>query len=164
MSRIVLDIELADSHTINELCVSTSRTVQGYRFLPSEVYRTTKQAFWCTRNLHGIVWNSERVDYSELKNFLPEDVKTEHLTMGTEKRNTLSNLKNEIWKTWMIMAVLKYRLEESDKDMWFCSSYPFRHKTTFHCAEQKEKLIGEWTRQHCSIGNFVLYYVLLVSP
>ena len=30
---------------------------------------------------------------------------------------------------------------------WICSSYPFRHKTKFHCAERKAKVYGEWAMQ-----------------
>ena len=37
------------------------------------------------------------------------------------------------------------------EEMWICSSYPFRHKTTLHtlkCAESEAKLLGNWTIQH----------------
>ena len=30
------------------------------------------------------------------------------------------------------------------EEIWICSSYPFRHKTTLHCAERKAKLFGNW--------------------
>ena len=30
---------------------------------------------------------------------------------------------------------------------WICSSYPFRHKTRFHCAKRKTKVYGEWAMQ-----------------
>ena len=31
-----------------------------------------------------------------------------------------------------------------DDEKWFCSSYPFRHKTLLHCVELKAKLFGNW--------------------
>ena len=31
---------------------------------------------------------------------------------------------------------------------WIFSTYPFRHKTRFHCAERKAKLYREWAMQH----------------
>ena len=33
-------------------------------------------------------------------------------------------------------------------EVWICSSYPFRHKTTLHCAERKAILFGNWIMQH----------------
>ena len=35
-----------------------------------------------------------------------------------------------------------------DEQIRICSSYPFRHKTTFHCAESKAKLFGNWIMWH----------------
>ena len=29
-----------------------------------------------------------------------------------------------------------------------CSSYPFQHKTSLHCAERKAKVYGDWAMQH----------------
>ena len=31
-----------------------------------------------------------------------------------------------------------------DEEMWICSRYPFRHKTTIHGTECKENLFGNW--------------------
>ena len=78
MSCIVLDIELADRNVIKEMGVRFDGDVQGYSFCPLEKYKPTKQLFWCTRNLHGIVWNSGRLDYSELSIIPPRAVKVEH--------------------------------------------------------------------------------------
>ena len=35
-----------------------------------------------------------------------------------------------------------------DEEIWICSSYPFRHKSTLHCAERKENLFGNWIIRH----------------
>ena len=34
-----------------------------------------------------------------------------------------------------------------DEKMWTCSSYPFRHMTTFRSAERRANLFGNW-RMH----------------
>ena len=31
-----------------------------------------------------------------------------------------------------------------DEDMWTCSSYPFSHKTTFHCSDRRAEKFGNW--------------------
>ena len=36
---------------------------------------------------------------------------------------------------------------KADEKMRISSSYPFRHKTTFHCQELKAKSSGNWTMQ-----------------
>ena len=91
MSCTVLDIELADKNVIKELRVFTDGKVQGYSFRPKK-YKPTKQAFWCTRNLHINVWNIGHLDYSELSIIFPRAVKGEYFTKGTEKCKILGNL------------------------------------------------------------------------
>ena len=92
MSCIVLDIELADENVIKELGVYIDGKVQGYSFCPPKTYKPTKQAFWCTRNLHGIVWNSGSLDYSELSNIPSRAVKDEYFAKGTEKCKIFGSL------------------------------------------------------------------------
>ena len=69
MSCIVLDIELAEKDVKKELGVFIDGSVKGHSFRPPKKYKPTKQAVWCTRNLHGIVWNDGHLDYSELRTF-----------------------------------------------------------------------------------------------
>ena len=85
MSCIVLDIELADKNFIKELGNFVDGRFQGYPFCPPKNYKRTKQLFWCTRNVHGIVWSSGRLDYSELSNHFPRALKGEYFAKGTEK-------------------------------------------------------------------------------
>ena len=75
MSCILLDTELADKGVFKELGVFVDGKVQGYSFRPPKKFKPKKQAFWCTRNLHRIVWNPGCLDYSELSNILPRAVK-----------------------------------------------------------------------------------------
>ena len=69
LSWIVLDIELADKNFIKELRVPYDGNVQGYSFSLPEKYKPTKQSIWCTRKLHGLMYNSGCLDYGELANF-----------------------------------------------------------------------------------------------
>ena len=68
MSCVLLDIRLADENVLKELVVLTHGKFQGNSFRPPKKFKHAKQAFWCTRNLHRIVWNKRRLDYSELSN------------------------------------------------------------------------------------------------
>ena len=92
MSCIVLVIEMPDENVIKELGVFIDGKVQGYSFLPEKKYKPTKQSFCCTRNLHGNLWNSGRLDYSELSNFFARAVRGEYCAKGTEKRKILDSL------------------------------------------------------------------------
>ena len=86
MSCIVLDIELANKNVIEELGVFIDDgNVQGYSFRPRKKYNPTKQAFWRTKNLHGIVSNSGRLDYSEFSNILPRAERGLILFTGNRK-------------------------------------------------------------------------------
>ena len=75
MSCNVLDIELEDKIVIKELGEFFMANFKDTRFVLQKKNQPTKQASWCTRNLHGIVWNSGRWDYSELSSILPRAVK-----------------------------------------------------------------------------------------
>ena len=69
--------------------------------------KPTKQAFWCQRNLHGIVWSSESLDYSELPNILHREVKGEYFAKLPEDARFLANFWVTSWKNWLNMAVPK---------------------------------------------------------
>ena len=130
-----------------ELGVFIDGKVQGYSFCPPKKYKPTKQAVWCTRNLHGIVWNSGRLDYSELAKFLPRAVKGEYFGKGTEKCKILGNLYDKEEESLKDHGCPKVRDLVVEK-IWIRSSYPFRHKTTLHCGERKANLFGNWIMRH----------------
>ena len=111
MSCIVLDIELTDQIFIKEyLGVVIDGKVQGYSFCPPKKYKPTKQAFCCTRNLHGIVWNSARLDYSELSNILSRAVKVNILQKEQKNAMILAMYWINSWKIWMITAVPQFKM------------------------------------------------------
>ena len=139
MSCIVLDIEPAAKNVVKELGVFIDGKVQGYSFRPPKNYKPTRQAFWCTRTLHGIVWNSGRLDYREPSNILPRALKGEG-SKGTEKCKILGNLLDKEVENLEDHGCSKVQ-DLVDEEIWICWSYPFRHKTTLHCAERKAKIV-----------------------
>ena len=142
-----IDVELADKNAVKELGVFIDGEVQGYSFLSSKKDKPAKQAFWCTRNLHGIVWNSGRVEYNELPNIPPRAVKGEYFANGTEKCKILANLLEKEVQSLEDHGCPKVQ-DLVDEENRICSSHPFRHKTTLHCAEHKEKMFGNWIMRH----------------
>ena len=91
MSCIVLDVDFAEKNNITELGVFIIENVQGYPYRPPRTYKPTKQAVWCTENLHGMVWNSGRLNYSELAKIFPSDVKGEIFAEETKKARFLAD-------------------------------------------------------------------------
>ena len=84
MSSIVLDFEPAHVNFSKELTVLLDGKVQGYSFQPPK--STNPQKAFCSRtNLHGTLWNSECLDYSQLPSKLPRDSKSEYFARGTNK-------------------------------------------------------------------------------
>ena len=59
--------------------------VRGYSVRSPKKCNSTKHANWCTGNLNGIVWNSGRLDYSDIPNILPGDLRGECFAKKTEK-------------------------------------------------------------------------------
>ena len=53
-------------------------------------------------------------------------------------------------------------LVETDSS-WMCSSYPFRHKTRFRCAERKAKVYGEWAMQHLKFLYVCIVFVFATN-
>ena len=147
MYCIVLDIDLADENVFKELGVFCDGKVQGYAFRPPKKYKLTKPAFWCTRNLHGIACNSGRLDYSELLINLHRTVKDEYFAKGTEKCKIRGNFLDKEVETLENHGCARVQ-DIVDEEMWICSRYPFRHKTTLHCAERTAKMFGNWILRH----------------
>ena len=71
MRCLLLEIEFAEKNLSKELGVFLDEADQRYSFRPQK-YEPIKQGFWCTRNLHGIVWNRECLDHIEVPIFFLE--------------------------------------------------------------------------------------------
>ena len=81
----------ADINFNKESGIFIDGKVQGYSFCPPKKYKPTKQTFWCTRTLQGMVRGSGRLDYSEFSNILPRAVKSQYFANGLEKCKVLGN-------------------------------------------------------------------------
>ena len=123
---------------------------QGYSFSPPKEYKPTRQAFWFTRYLHGIKWNSERLDYSELSNIHPRAVKCEHFAKATEKCKLHATFLDKEVQNLEDHGCSKVQDLVGEKS-WICSIHPLRHKTTLHCAERKAKVFGNCKMRHLKL-------------
>ena len=94
---------------------------------------------------------SGRLDYSGLPNILPRDVKGECFAKGKEKCNILASLKDKEVENLEDHGSPDFQ-DLVGEEMWICSSYPLRHKTTtLHCVERKAKLFGNLTMHHLKL-------------
>ena len=84
---------------------------------------------------------------SKLSISLSRAVKGEYFAKGTEKCKLLGNLLDKEVENLEVQGCPKVP-DHVDEKVWNCSSYPFRHKTTFHCAERNAKLFGNWIMRH----------------
>ena len=150
MSRIVLDIELTDKNIVKELGLFIDGSVHGLSFCPPKTFKPNKQTTWNTRHLHGIAWNSGKLDYDKLFAVF-YDIKVmnaEVFARGLEKCRLLSRLLGQNVENLDHFGCPKIQKLVKTDSLWKCSSYLFRHKTRLHCAERKPKVYGEWARQH----------------
>ena len=117
-----------------------------------------KLAFWRSRKLRGIVLNSWRLDYFELLDIFPRDVKGEHFAKWTAKCKILGILRDKKMENLCDQGCAKIRDlvdSKADGESWICSSYPHWLKTTLHSAEIIAKLLGKWAMQHLKLWNFI---------
>ena len=110
MSCIVVDNQLAEKNVFNELGTFFVGKIQGYSFRPPKEYQPTRQAFWCTRILHIIVWKSGSWDYCELSIILHRAVKGEYFAKGTEICKLQDDFWKKSWKNWKITVFPKFKV------------------------------------------------------
>ena len=94
--------------------------------------------------------SSGHFDYSGLPHILPTDVNGEYFAKGTEKIKILAGLMDKFVENLDDQGCPKVQ-DLVDEEMWVCSSYPFRHKTTLHCAKCKAQLFANWIRDHIDL-------------
>ena len=150
MSCIVLDIELTEKNIIKELGLYIAGSVQGFSFCPPKSFKPNKQTTWNTSHLHGTAWSSGKLDYEKLfAVFYDKRVRNaEVFAKGLEKCRLLTNLLGRNIEKLDDNGCPKNGHPVKTDSSWFCSSYPFRHKTRLHCAEKKAKVYGDWAMQH----------------
>ena len=83
--------DLADKNVKKELGVYIDANVQRYSFCLHKV-QTHKTGSLVFKKLHGNVMNSGSLDYNELQNVPPKDMKAGYFAKGTEERKFLSKL------------------------------------------------------------------------
>ena len=150
MSLIVLNIELTEKNIIKELGLFIDGSVQGFSFCPPKTFEPNKQTSWNTKHLHGIAWSSGKLDYEKLFAVF-YDIKvmnSEVFAKGFEKYRLLTSLLGQNAENLDDYGCPKIQDLAKTDNLWFCSSYPFRHKTRLHCAERKANVYGEWAMQH----------------
>ena len=160
--RIVPDIELADITVVLGLGVYNDRRVQGYSLRPPRKYKPTKRAFWRTRNLHGIVWNSGSLDCTEIPIFFQKDVKGEYFAKGTEKRKILGNFLDKKVENLDEQGCPKFQ-DFVDEDIWFSwvAFSDTRPHFTVQSVGQKCLVTGQcsdWSCKFCIVNFFVSFY------
>ena len=156
MSLIVLDIELTEKQVIKELGLFIDGSVRGFSFCPPKAFKPNKQTIWNTNHLHGIAWSSGKLEY-EILFVVFYDIKllnAEVFAKGFEKCRLLTRLfgqKVENLDDYGCPKIQNLVGEGKTDSSWICSSYHFRHKTRFHCAERKAKVSGDWAMQHLNL-------------
>ena len=152
MSLIVLDIELTETNVIKELGLFFDGSLQGFSFCPPMTFKPNKQTTWNTSLLHGLAWISGKPDYEKLFAVFYK-IKVMHAEIfarGLEKCRLLTRLLEQNVENLDDYGCPQFQDlvgEGKTNISWICSSYPFRHKTRFHCAERKAKVYGEWAMQ-----------------
>ena len=78
---------------VKELGVFKVGIVLGYSFPPLKDCKPIFQAKWITKNLHGINWNSGKLEYTKLSSTIQQHCSptTAYFAKGIEKCNPLSN-------------------------------------------------------------------------
>ena len=150
ISCIALDIELTEKNIIKELGLYDDGSVQKFSFCPPKSFKPNKQTTWNTSHLHGIAWSSGKLDYEKLFAVL-YDIKVMHAQVfakGLENCRLLTNLLGQNVENLDDYGCTKIQDLVKTDSSWICSSYPFRHKTSLHCAERKTKVYGDWAMHY----------------
>ena len=148
MPLVVFYVECLEQKIVKELGVFKDGIVLGYSIIPPKDYKPTFQAEWSIKNIHGIYWNNVKPEYTELSSIIHQHCspKTEYFAKGLEKCNLFSKcLCRDVENLDYLGCPKNSKLFNNSDTNWDCSSYPYRHKKTFHCAEKKTYAYGTWT-------------------
>ena len=150
MSFVVFDIECLEGKIVKELGVFKDRIVLGFSFLPPKDYEPTFQAKWNTKNLHGINWSSEKLEYIELSSIIHQNGSpiTDYFAKGLEKCNLSKYVCKDVENLDDLGCPKVSKLLNNLDTDWDCSNNPYRHEKTFHCGEKKAYGFGIWTLDH----------------
>ena len=148
MSLIVLDIGITEKNVSKELGLFIDCSLQASSFGSPKTYKPIKQTTWNTSHLHGIAGSSGKLDHDKLFGvfYEMELMNAEVFATGVKKCRLLTRLLGqnvEKLDDYGCPKVQDLVGEGKVDSSWISSSYPFRHKTRFHCAERKAKVYGE---------------------
>ena len=159
---IVLELELTEKNTIEEVGLCIDGSVQGFSFCPPKTFKPNKQTTWNTTHLHGIAWSSGLLDYDKLFAIF-FDIKVmnaEVFAKGLEKGRLLTRLLGQNVENLDGYGCPKIQDLVKTDSSWICSSYFLRHKTSLHCAEREYR--GVRRMGYAKIVNFCSVYCICV--
>ena len=154
MFCIVLDFEPADKIYIEDSGVLVEGNVHRYSLCPPRKVRTNKTSNFVYENiarncveqwLFGLQWASRHSSQRCTGRTVCKTNKKLKI-LGNSMDKNVENMDDH-----GCPKIRKFVDPEAFWEMWVSSSYPFRHRTTFHCTERKPKLLCQWTMQHLNL-------------
>ena len=100
--------------------------------------------------MHVIVWYSGYLDNSELANTSARTVKGKKFCKGDRTVQGFGQSNGEKSENLENHSCLNFQ-DLVVGEMWICSNYPIRHKTTLQCAEYRANLFGNWILNHLKL-------------
>lgn len=154
MSFIVVDCECFSEGVIKEVAIYKDNIVTGFSFLPPKFgtsHGARTQNEWLTTNFHYIDWNSGVYPYETMSETLSQyfwnTIGIEFFVKGLQKCQLFSNMFPGVHFVNLDdlgCPVFDELMSIMDEEEMGCSSYPFRHKNTKHCAEKKALAYAKW--------------------
>ena len=114
--------------------------VQRYSFRAREKQTLKASKIVLKKTARNIAehWLLRNLDDNELPNILPKNIMAEQFAKTQGKCKILGILRDKELKNSDNLGCHKNRDRgdpSADGELWICSSYPLRHKTTHHCGE-----------------------------
>ena len=130
MDFVVIDVEFVERNIVKEMGLYFDGNILGLSFKPPRDYEPTKQAFWGTDFLHGMGWNSGKLDYDSLQRHLQiikkHKSRSRFLAKGTEKCKIFSKLLGADVENLEDYECPK--IQQLARPSHECSNYPLKHE------------------------------------
>ena len=141
MSLLVLYIELTEKNIIKELGLFIDGSLQKFSFCPPKTFKPNKQTTWNTSHLHGIAWNSGKLDYEKFFAvfYNIKVMNAEVFSEGLENCRLLTTLLGQNVENLDDYGCAKIQDFVKTDSSWICSSYLFRHKKVFTVPRGKQR-------------------------
>ena len=99
------------------------------------------------------------MDFSDLPNIFLEDVKGKYFAKRRENRK----MNEEMEKLEDHTCPRIQDLAKTDEEMWICSRFPFKQKTTHYCAERRAMFYDNTTCNSSNAKSFVVNIYGIIS-